>query len=176
MLLNREELAYDLPGEKPGSYQPPQPSRWRQSPIFVPIAYDMQRRLNLMRASKAHVKRGGFQQDCQEIAKLTPDQLMQAIAKLGEGADFRSIIHDEAVPETVRKAVKALVPKGTEHRSGIRSMHTACTSDRARSSSRQTLRTIAWRSSWSCTPGRQMSEPVAAETQRMPKPASKNTG
>ena len=126
MLLAREELAYDLPDEEPGSYQPPQPSRWRQSPVFVPIAYDMQRRLNLMRASKAHVKRGGFQQDCKEIAKLTPEQLLQAIAKLGEGADFRSIIHDEKVPEPVRKAVKALVlctgaVIGTEgHRTKIR--------------------------------------------------------
>jgi hypothetical protein len=72
------------------------------------------------------VKRVGFQQDCKAIAELTPEELLQAIAKLGEGADFRSIIHDEKVPENVRKAVKSLVlctgdVIGTEgHRTQIR--------------------------------------------------------
>ena len=126
MLLSREELAYDLPGEQPGSYQPPQPSRWRQSAIFVPIAYDMQRRLNLLQASKAHVKRRGFQTACKSIAGLTPELLLKAIAMLGEGADFRTLIRNDGVPAEVRAAVQALIlctgdVIGTEgHRTQIR--------------------------------------------------------
>ena len=46
--------------EGDGSFIAPRPSRWRQSVLFVPVVYDMVRRLELMRAVKLHLNRRGF--------------------------------------------------------------------------------------------------------------------
>ena len=52
MMLSREELAYDvgLPASEP--FCPPQPFRWRQSSSFLPVVYDMNRRLGLIRSAR----------------------------------------------------------------------------------------------------------------------------
>ena len=109
MTLTREELAYDLPDEEPGSYVPPQPSRFRSSLIWSPVAYDFQRRLSLIRETKAHVKRRGFGDACRSIASLHPDNLLEAIALLGAKADLQTLISNKLIHPSVREAARSLV-------------------------------------------------------------------
>ena len=56
---------------------------------LLPVMYDVQRRLHLMRATKAHVMRRGFGRHCRVISEVHTDQLLKAMALHGDNADLR---------------------------------------------------------------------------------------
>ncbi len=72
---------------------------------FLPLAYDVQRRLQLLQKSKAHVRRRGFSEHCRIIASVEPDMLLKAIALKGEKADLREVMRDPAVDAKLKQAL-----------------------------------------------------------------------
>ena len=64
---------------------------------FLPLCYDVQRRLQLLKHSKAHVRRKGFSDHCRMIADVEPEMLLKAIALKGEKADIRDVMRDPDV-------------------------------------------------------------------------------
>ncbi|CAE7234073.1 unnamed protein product [Symbiodinium microadriaticum] len=91
-LLCRDELSYTGPGE--ASYA-----------SFLPVCYDVQRRLQLLRKSKAHVQRKGFSEHCNVIASVEPEALLKAIALKGEKADIRAIMQSPEVDSALKRAL-----------------------------------------------------------------------
>jgi hypothetical protein len=112
--------------EGDGSFIAPRPSRWRQSVLFVPVVYDMVRRVELMRAVKLHVNRRGFGKAVQDLHALSADDILACIHAAGSGADLRTLMTSTQVPATVREAAKAMIVStgrvlGSEgHRTEIR--------------------------------------------------------
>ena len=88
--------------------------------------YDVQRRLTLMRASKAYVKRSGFGRHCSVIASVTSEHLLKAMALHGEKADIRELLRSPDVDVPLKRALGSVLQAssnvlGTEgHRSQIR--------------------------------------------------------
>ena len=120
--LLREELEYTMPDE--AAYNAPQQSRCAQSDIFLPYAYDINRRMDLIRAGKAYVQRPRFQQCCQRIAEAKSADVLCAIAQLGEDADVRKLLKSSEVSANLREAVKGLLLStgnviGTEGHRGL---------------------------------------------------------
>ncbi|CAK9076369.1 unnamed protein product [Durusdinium trenchii] len=64
---------------------------------LLPTMYDVQRRLTLMRTSKAYVKRSGFGRHCSVIASVTSEHLLKAMALHGEKADIRELLRSPDV-------------------------------------------------------------------------------
>ena len=65
----------------------------------------MQRRLQLLQKSKAHVQRRGFSEHCRIIASVEPEMLLKAIALKGEKADLREVMRDPAIDAKLRHAL-----------------------------------------------------------------------
>ena len=88
--------------------------------------YDVQRRLTLMRTSKAYVKRSGFGRHCSVIASVTSEHLLKAMALHGEKADIRELLRSPDVDVPLKRALGSVLQAssnvlGTEgHRSQIR--------------------------------------------------------
>ena len=93
---------------------------------LLPVMYDVQRRLQLMRATKAHVMRRGFGKHCRVISEVSADQLLKAMALHGENADLRELMRDPAVDVALKRALGGVLQAtssiiGMEgHRSQIR--------------------------------------------------------
>ena len=93
---------------------------------FLPVMYDVQRRLKLLQETKAYVKRTGFTKDCEVIASVKPEHLLTAMALHGEKADIRALLKDQRVDKSLRQALGGVIKStskvlGTEgHRSKIR--------------------------------------------------------
>ena len=104
------------------------------SPLFqvcgqetlLPVMYDVQRRLQLMRATKAHVMRRGFGKHCRVISEVNTDQLLKAMALHGDNADLRELLRDPQVDVALKRALGGVLQAtssiiGMEgHRSQIR--------------------------------------------------------
>ena len=88
--------------------------------------YDTNRRLSLMRTSKAYVKRSGFSRHCAMIASVSTEQLLKAMALHGEKADIRELLRSPDVDVSLKRALGGVLQAsasvlGTEgHRSQIR--------------------------------------------------------
>ena len=88
--------------------------------------YDVQRRLQLMRATKAHVMRRGFGKHCRVISEVNTDQLLKAMALHGDNADLRELLRDPQVDVALKRALGGVLQAtssiiGMEgHRSQIR--------------------------------------------------------
>ena len=65
----------------------------------------MQRRLQLLKYSKAHVQRRGFSEHCRMIADVEPEMLLKAIALKGEKADIRDVMRDPDADPKLKKAL-----------------------------------------------------------------------
>ncbi|CAK9066078.1 unnamed protein product, partial [Durusdinium trenchii] len=137
-LLLREELQYS--GEGGVEDEVPALPRWSLSaarddewlrhlfwgPDFwlmsveqlLPTLYDVQRRLTLMRTSKAYVKRSGFGRHCSVIASVTSEHLLKAMALHGEKADIRELLRSPDVGSVLQASSNVLGAEG--HRSQIR--------------------------------------------------------
>ncbi|CAK9076536.1 Transketolase [Durusdinium trenchii] len=93
---------------------------------LLPTMYDVQRRLTLMRTSKAYVKRSGFGRHCSVIASVTSEHLLKAMALRGEKADIRELLRSPDVDVPLKRALGSVLQAssnvlGTEgHRSQIR--------------------------------------------------------
>ncbi|CAK9025806.1 unnamed protein product, partial [Durusdinium trenchii] len=93
---------------------------------LLPTMYDVQRRLTLMRTSKAYVKRSGFGRHCSVIASVTSEHLLKAMALHGEKADIRELLRSPDVDVPLKRALGSVLQAssnvlGTEgHRSQIR--------------------------------------------------------
>lgn len=93
---------------------------------FLPLCYDVQRRLQLLKHSKAHVRRKGFSDHCRMIADVEPEMLLKAIALKGEKADIRDVMRDPDVDPKLKRALgDVLIATGNiigmeGHRSQIR--------------------------------------------------------
>lgn len=124
-LLLREELHYAMPEEEDGVGTPPLP-RWSLSETLLPLMYDVNRRLHLMRATKAHVQRRGFGKHCTVIASVSVEHLLKAMALHGESADIRKLLQDDSVDLPLQRALGGVLQAtssiiGMEgHRSQIR--------------------------------------------------------
>ena len=89
------------------------------------VMYDVNRRLSLMRTSKACVKRSGFGRHCSVIASVSAEQLLRAMAIHGEKADIRELLRSSEVDVSLKRALGSVLQAsssvlGTEHRSQIR--------------------------------------------------------
>ncbi|CAK9096081.1 Transketolase, partial [Durusdinium trenchii] len=105
-LLLREELQYSGEGGVEDEEQ------------LLPTLYDVQRRLTLMRTSKAYVKRSGFGRHCSVIASVTSEHLLKAMALHGEKADIRELLRSPDVGSVLQASSNVLGTEG--HRSQIR--------------------------------------------------------
>ena len=73
--------------------------------ISAGVRYDVQRRLQLLRKSKAHVQRKGYSEHCNVIASVEPEALLKAIALKGEKADIRAIMQSPEVDPALKRAL-----------------------------------------------------------------------
>ena len=78
---------------------------WFCKAAFLPLANDVQRRLQLLQKSKAHVQRRGFSEHCRIIAGVEPEMLLKVIALQGEKADLREVMRDPAVDAKLKQAL-----------------------------------------------------------------------
>ncbi len=76
---------------------------------FTAVGYDLQRRLALLRATRAHVQRPGFLKACKHIAKLRAEDLLAAIALLGDTPDVRSLMRERSLATPDRESLRSLV-------------------------------------------------------------------
>ena len=108
-LIDREELAYTLPGEDE-EYRPRPRSRF-DSPEFMAVFGDVLRRLRLFRGVNIAFKRQGFAQDLEVIAKAKAEHCVAAMAVGGNGPDVNVErgAHAEEVPETLRRAMRQVL-------------------------------------------------------------------
>ena len=92
----------------------------------MPVIYDVNRRLSLMRTSKAYVKRSGFSRHCAVIASVGTEHLLQAMALHGEKADIRELLRSPEVDVSLKRALGSVLQVGASvlgtegHRSQIR--------------------------------------------------------
>ncbi|CAJ1458768.1 unnamed protein product, partial [Effrenium voratum] len=116
-MLLREELVY---GEE--VTQPPLP-RWSLSvprqalEQLLPVMYDVNRRLSLMRTAKAYVKRSGFGRHCSVIASVSAEQLLMAIH--GEKADIRELLRSPEVDVSLKRALGSVLQASSRDALGI---------------------------------------------------------
>ena len=88
--------------------------------------YDVDRRLHLMRTTKGHVMRRGFDKHCKVISQVSTEKLLQAMALHGENADIRELLRDPKVDVSLKRALGGVLQAtssivGMEgHRSQIR--------------------------------------------------------
>ena len=88
--------------------------------------YDVHRRLQLMRRTKAYVQRKGFGQHCRVISQVTTEHLLRAMALHSNNPDVREVLRDENVDVALKRAIGGVLQAtasimGTEgHRSQIR--------------------------------------------------------
>ena len=100
--------------------------RQRSQETLLPVMYCVQRRLHLLRATKAHVMRRGFGRHCRVISEVHTDQLLKAMALRGDNADLRELMRDPAVDVSLKRALGGVLQAtsniiGMEgHRSQIR--------------------------------------------------------
>ena len=94
--------------------------------MFLPVMYDVNRRLQLMRATKGYVKRSGFGKHCRVISGVSSEQILRAMALKGENADIRELLQSSEVDPALKKALAGVLQAtsmivGSEgHRSQIR--------------------------------------------------------
>ena len=94
--------------------------------MFLPVMYDVNRRLQLMRATKGYVKRSGFGKHCRVISGVSSEQILRAMALKGENADIRELLRSSEVDPALKKALAGVLQAtsmivGSEgHRSQIR--------------------------------------------------------
>ena len=93
---------------------------------LLPVMYDVNRRLQLMRTTKAHVMRRGFGRHCKVISEVTTEKLLKAMALHGENADIRDLMKDPKVDLSLKRALGGVLQAGANivgmegHRSQIR--------------------------------------------------------
>ena len=93
---------------------------------LLPVMYDVQRRLELMKSTKAYVQRRGFAKHLNLIANVSTEDLLKAMALHGEAADIRTLMQDANVDPALKRALGGVLQStaniiGLEgHRSQIR--------------------------------------------------------
>jgi len=93
---------------------------------LLPVMYDAQRRLELMKSTKAYVQRRGFAKHLNLIANVSTEDLLKAMALHGEAADIRTLMQDANVDPALKRALGGVLQStaniiGLEgHRSQIR--------------------------------------------------------
>ena len=106
-LVRREELAYDVPGDKQ-RFEPRARSRF-DSPEMVAVFADVVRRLKVLTDIKGSFQAQGFAKDIKMIAACEPAKIAAAAEKVGDGQGVQSALAQKDLDPNVRVALRRLL-------------------------------------------------------------------
>lgn len=106
-LVRREELSYDVPGDKQ-RFEPRARSRF-DSPEMVAVFADVVRRLSVLTDIKGSFQAEGFAKDIKMIAALEPAKIAAAAEKVGDGQGVQSALGQKDLDANVRVALRRLL-------------------------------------------------------------------